>query len=169
MTPEDFERILPLVNEVTDLKMNRKTAELQAKYDSQLAELNRGSKRNNEFNELLTDPLFTNEEVAFEINRIFEANPQRLKLEPTPWHNAFNEALSNIARRNLAGTTPKEEGNSLPSTPPKSGGQGSVPGIPPSNAPGTVIDKFKRLSAEDMEKTLVGMGAIKPQTGVSFD
>lgn len=170
MPPEDFERILPLINEVADLKLSRTQAMLQAKYDAQIADLSRESKRSSEFNQLLSDPLFTNEEVAFEINKIFEANPKRLQLEPTPWHNAFNEALANIARRNLQGTPQAEEnGNPLPSAPPKSGGQSTSMSIPSNNPPGTVIDKFKRLDTKDMEKELLGLGAIKPQQGVFLE
>lgn len=161
MTTEDFERLLPLVNEVTNLKISQTQAALQAKYDAQLAELNRGHVRNSEFNELLSDPLFTNEEVAFEINKIFESNPQRLKLEPTPWHSAFNEALSNIARRNLQANY-AQESSSLPSAPPKGGGRSPSPVIPTKSNSNDLIEKFKSLDTQEMEKQLSSIGAIPP-------
>jgi hypothetical protein len=164
MTPEDLERLLPLVNEVTELKLGRERQMLQSKYDSQLADLTRGNKRNAEFNDLMADPLFTTPEVAFEIDQIMAENPRRLQLEPTPWTNMFKDALERIARRNLQGKTGQEEATpNYPSTPPKGGGKGSSPANPVPNAPGSLIDKFKALDTAEMEKQLAQIGAIPPR------
>jgi hypothetical protein len=151
------------MNDLTDIKVRPMVQAIKSEYDAKLAELMRGNKRNAEFNELLTDPLFTNEEVAFEINKIFETNPQRLKLEPTPWHNAFNEALSNIARRNLQGIKDDApQDSSLPTTPPKGGGRSQSPSIPTRNSPNELIERFKDLDTKEMEKQLASIGAIPP-------
>jgi len=163
MTPDDLERLLPLVNEVTELKLNRERQMLQAKYDAQLADLNRGNKRNAEFNELMADPLFTTPEVAFEIDQIMAENPRRLQLEPTPWTNMFKDALERIARKNLQGKNNQEEVVQHPTNPPKEGGRGNSPVVPVSNSPGTILEKFKDLDAAEMEKQLASIGAIPPR------
>lgn len=163
MTPDDLERLLPLVNEVTELKLGRERQMLQARYDAQLADLNRGNKRNAEFNELMADPLFTTPEVAFEIDQIMAENPRRLQLEPTPWTNMFKDALERIARKNLQGKTTQEEVIQHPSNPPKEGGRGSSPVIPSSNSPSSLLEKFKELDAVEMEKQLSSIGAIPPR------
>jgi hypothetical protein len=166
MTPEDLERILPLMNEVTQLKTNQIRQELQARYDAQLNQLSRENKRSTEFNELMVDPLFTKPEVAFEIDQIMNENPRRLQLEPTPWTNMFKDALERIARKNLQANGESVEqtngSQGLPSTPPKGGGRSSSPGIPVSNSPGNLIEKFKDLDTKEMEKQLAAIGAIPP-------
>lgn len=158
---EDFKRILPMVNEVSEIKLNRRLQELQSRYDSQLAELARGNKRSSEFNELMTDPLFTSPEVAFEIDQIFNENPLRLKLEPTPYTSAFKEALERIARKKLQGEVSGEV-TPLPSSPPKEGGKGSVSSVPVVETPQSIVDRFKKMSVEDMKKQLTSIGAIPP-------
>jgi hypothetical protein len=162
MTSEDFERLLPLVNEITDLKLNRTQQMLQAKYDAQLAELNRGNKRNAEFNELMADPLFTKPEVAFEIDKIMSENPGRLLLEPTPWTNAFKEALERLGRRKLQGDVPEVEVAPQPTNPPKQGGRGTVSGNPSVETQQSILERFKKSNSEDMQKTLVSLGALQP-------
>lgn len=163
MTPEDFERVLAVSNDIADVRLRR----LKAEFDSEIKEMRRETRRNSEFADLMQDPFFANPEVQFEMHKVLEENPKALTFEPAPYTYAFNEAQRRLARRYLQGDkvpkpTEEKDSNRLPTTPPSEGARGSSFGGAELSAEESIVAKFNQAKdAEEQKKILSSLGAVR--------
>lgn len=155
LAPEDLDRVLPLVADVTEARI----AQRDQQWAEKLSTIEKENARNSEFRELMADPVFKDPQVQMEVHRVFEENPTVFESESAPYKWAYNQALGRIARRNLQGATGSTENPNAPLTPPTrppSIGTGSGSGIP---EPGTLTPQaFADLPLEDKQKLLTRMG-----------
>lgn len=156
MQPDDFEKVLKVASDISAIQMRR----LKAEQESEMSEIRRENRRNSEMRELMQDPLFSNEEVQFEMHAILKENPKALDLEPTPLINAFNEAQRRLARRYLekGRSAEAEVAKPFPSKPPTEGTRGSSPSFE-QNSETELLKTFQKGSAEEMKKVLTSIGA----------
>jgi hypothetical protein len=159
LAPEDLDRVLPLVADVTEARI----AQRDQQWALKLATIEKENARNSEFRELMADPFFKDPQVQMEVHRVFEENPSVFESESAPYKWAYNQALSRIGRRNLQGGLGSVENPSVPLTPPTrppSVGTGGAGGIP---EPSTLTPQaFADLPLEDKQKLLVRMG-VRPK------
>lgn len=159
MLPEDFEKVVTVANEISRINVERMRQDLKSQYDSQIYEIQRENRRNSELRELMTDPLFTNPEVQFEMHQILESNPKALELEPAPYTNAFHEAQRRLARRYLQeNQSTEEKSGPLPNRPPSDSGRGSAASEPTTEE--SLKERFYAAkTAEEKAKILTSIGA----------
>lgn len=167
LPPEDFERVMPLINDATDLKMRMGIQPLA----QEVKVLRRELARERELKSLEEDPHFHNREVLKEVYQIIENDPTILQREPEPYQYAYKEALANMGRRFVEGMTPSSENQDdtrkgLPRTPPPLG-RGAASGSKgsPLKSPSTKMtqEKFNSLSSAEMEKYLASRGLMKAE------
>lgn len=155
---EDFRKVLELADEVSEMKARR----IQAQNETRYRELEREKVRSEGIRELMRDPLFTNEEVVFEMHNVLKENPQAFTLEPSPELYAFKEAQMRLVRKKiLQGNGNQSEARSLPSNPPPDTGKGSNPSIEQTKE-NQILEKFKQAkTAEEQKKILESLGAVQ--------
>ncbi len=152
MTVEDFRKLFPMINDMTEVK-NRK---VQGEFSRWRDELTRETEKNADKTNVLGDPSFYNSDVQNEMHEFFSKNPQVFN-ERKPYSIALNQALVNIGRKNTT-RGPQASPTSLPTEPPKTAGsangfQGRKGSMP--------AEDFRKMSLEDQEKALKGMKAFK--------
>jgi hypothetical protein len=164
MNPEDFEKVLNLVNDASEFKFR---AGLQPFMDK-IQRLERDIVKEKEMARLESDPLFQNREVQYEMSRILEDDPSILGREPEPLTYAFNKGLANLGRRFVGSSNSNgnEAGDSRlkpPTTPPPAGKGtgGAVKGVSIKTSDGMTEEKFRHLSAAEQEKYLKSKGAFQ--------
>lgn len=165
MTPEDLQRLAPLVNDMAEHKFQMRVKPLEEQFFS----FQREYKRDQSFKKLERDPLFQNRDVQKEMGLIAEEDPSILEQPDYP-EKLFDGALARIGRRLAEGSiqresAPKSDRLVVPETPPPSGrgsagGPKGIPLKPPSSISGK---DFRRLSVAEMEKELKRMGALRPE------
>ena len=120
LDPEDFNKVARLNADLVRAAL----AQERERYDRRLFEIERDSKRNREAFRLMQDPAYTDPQVQKEMHSILDADNTHFQREG--WQTAvFNQALGNLARRQLQqGTNP---GSNAPkgSKPPVTAGGGN--------------------------------------------
>ena len=109
---------------------------------------------------LMQDPAFRDERVQAEIHAVLDADPSIFQRERNPHVYAFNQALTNMTRKQLqqgAGNGHTTPTNMPPVT--AGGGNGSA-----SSGPVRVSEKdFARWSVKDQEAFITSNGRIVPK------
>jgi len=100
LSPEDVERVLPMVVDAAEAISNRKMAALQQQFGQQFGEIHRTTARNNELMTLMQDPAFRDERVQREIHAVLDADPSIFQ-RPGAYTIAFDKALANMTRKQL--------------------------------------------------------------------
>lgn len=152
MTVEDFRKIFPMINDMTEVK-NRK---VQNEFFQWRDQLTRETEKNADKTNVLGDPSFYNRDVQDEMHEFFSKNPQVFN-ERKPYSIALKEALANIGRKNTSRGV--HTNSSLPTEPPKTAGSSNGFQGKKNSLPSEV--EFKKLSVEDQEKMLRNMRAFK--------
>lgn len=165
-TPEDFKRVLKIVNDAADLKLRMAVTPLASEVQRLSSEL----RKKNAMEELESDPHFKNRAVMKEMYQLMESDPS-VQRAPDPIKYAFEKSLQNLGRRFVEGyetLSPDQETRSeIPSTPPPPGksGQGSAKGARMKIATGKMTpEKFNSLSSQEMEKYLSQQGVVRHDT-----
>lgn len=165
LPPEDFERVMPLINDAADFKIRSGVQPLLNELNALKKEMARGREMDN----LKEDPAFHNREVLKEMYQIIEEEPSILEREPEPYNYAFNKALSNMGRRIIEGRAPTnddidETRTGIPTTPPPlgRGAASGSKGTPMRSRPNKMTqERFNSLSSADMEKYLASRGLVR--------
>lgn len=159
--PNDFEKVLSLATEISEINTRKVAAQLKTEYDGRLSEIDKENRRNTEMRELMQDPLFTNQDVQFEMHKVLEENPKALELEPTPRIWAFQQAQIRLARRYLqdqqSGSEDSGQTKNLPTKPPTEASRGQASFEAPSEA--ALLEQFNKGSAAEMRAVLNRIGA----------
>lgn len=159
MHPEDFKKVLRISQDIADARI----AEIQQKFGQELGNLKRSTAKNDDLMNVMRNPNSRHPQVQREMHQILEKNPDLFKRDDA-YSQALNQALINIASRNLQGSggSPQNSTQGLPpSTPPPSGGSGSGSG---GKAPALIPmteEAFAKLSADEQAKHLKKLGVMK--------
>lgn len=166
LPPEDFERVMPLINDATDLKMRMGITPLISKIQQLESQLRKKAADE----ELDRDPTFKNRVVLKEMYQIMESDPS-VQNAPDPRKAAHEKALQNLGRRAVEGLEGaefnQETRSDVPTTPPPMGksGQGTPRGSHMKTIMGKMTpEKFNSLSSAEMEKYLSQQGKVKNET-----
>lgn len=168
MTVEDFERVVAVVNDMTEGKVQRHIRDAVTPLARNVQDVSHQVSRQQEIVTLMSDPIFKNPQVQFHMHRVLEENPRIFDSYPQPYRYAFNQAMLRIARTNLEGQGPRGTPEpSLVATPTgrpptvaggNGGGGGGAPsGISPEQVSPEV---FARMSLEQKRDHLRAVGAI---------
>lgn len=118
MDPEDAERIAPLVLELSDITAQRRTASLERRFQ----EIAHQTARNSEFQSLMQDPVFSDPRVQMEMREVLN-DGSLFQRSRSPYAEAFQFALGNLARKQLQqGSNPEPRPTN---TPPVTAGGGN--------------------------------------------
>lgn len=165
MTPEDFERVASLANDMAEAKLDRRLSAIMPGLTSKVQNIERETEKQRDLVNLMADPVFKNPQVQFEMHRVIEENPSIFEKSTLPYRTAFNEALTRVARATLGGTgTPAPAttpGRTPGARPPQTaGGNGNGGGGAPSETPSEVTaDAFARMSLKEKAEYLRAVGA----------
>jgi len=168
MTVEDFEKVSALANDMAESKVDRMLRSAITPIQQRVLRVDNEVSRQKEMVDLMSDPLFKNPQVQFEMHRVLEADPTIVERYPQPHRYAFNEALMRVARNNLGGSNaapkaPEAQPVAPPSTKPPTtaGGNGGGGGGAPSGpVPEQVTpEMFARMTMEQKREHLKLVGA----------
>lgn len=152
--PQDLDKVIQITNDIFQIRERQ----MKQEYDAKISEITRETRRNSELNELMRDPLFTNQEIQFEMHQVLQENPRAYDLEPLPYVYAFGEAQKRVARRYLQ--KPQEPEKTYPNNPPKSGS--TVPNKADFFGSGEpTLDKFRDSKIDEQRKILDALGVRK--------
>lgn len=162
--PDDFERVFAIANDITTLRMKQEVEPLV----KELKDTRRQIQRQDEKQRLQGDPVFQNPDVREEMDAVLKNNPSLFD-RPDTLTEAFNQALINLARRQVAqssvqnGSFDGSSGSAGHRPPPAgSGSSGAPKGIAVKSALASMTpEEFNRLSAAEMEKVLRRANAFK--------
>lgn len=100
LSPDDVERVMPLVIDAAEAISNRKMAAFEQRYGQQFGQIQRTTERNNELMTLMQDPAFRDERVQREIHAVLDAEPSLFN-RPGAYSAAYEKALANMTRKQL--------------------------------------------------------------------
>jgi hypothetical protein len=150
--PEDVRRMMPFVVDTAKMIVSQERQQWEQKFGA----IERNQQRSNELLQLAQDPDFRNPMVQKEIHTILDTNPTMFNGK-TPYADAFNQALSNLARKQLQqGVIPETKSPKPPTT--AGGGNGSA-----TYSTQMTPEKFEAMSVEKQEAFLASQGAIPPK------
>lgn len=169
LDPNDFERVAAVANDLAQSTIRQELARVMPPLLNQVQSVNREVGRQKELVDLIGDPAFKNPQVQFEMDRVFQSEPDLFANQTQPIRYAYEKALMRIARSNLGGSTgfpatPNPMVTPPSSTPPSTaGGNGSSGGGSPSgNTPEEITpDVFAKMKLEDQKAYLEAIGARK--------
>lgn len=156
MDPEDFERIAPLSADMARAAVS----EMRAQFDRRFGEVERSTARQSELMTLMQDPAFRNEAVQREIHAVLDADPTIYQRERSPHVAAFNQAMINMARKQLHPEITNGNGSQRGKPPVTAGGgNGST-----SAMPRAITEKeFSTWSEPQQKAFLDSKGRIVPK------
>lgn len=159
--PDDFERIVQIQRDLTAAMLDQE----RKRYTEEMESVKRENIKNSEFRELAADPVFRKPEVAMEFHRVLESmqesDPDSFSQDPRAYRKVYDQALINLARRNLEGSFESTTQDfQLPKNPPKPLGQGSGGGRE-TNENGITQAEYNGLSVEEKRKLLDRMGLVQ--------
>lgn len=166
MTPEDFERVAALANDMAEAKLDRRLSAILPTLSNKVQNIERETEKQRDMVNLMADPLFKHPQVQFEMHRVLEENPSIFEKAPLPYRVAYKEALERIARSNLGGSsqtipapTPGRTPGSRP--PQTAGGNGNGGGGAPNDTPTEVTpEAFAKFSLQEKASYLRSVGAL---------
>jgi hypothetical protein len=156
LNPDDAKVFVPAMFEVANAAARQVRADMQQQY----AHIERATSRNNELMTLMQDPAYRDVRVQQEIDRVTDSDPSIFERERFPHVAAFNQALANLARKQLQqGIIPE---NQTPSSKPPftaGGGNGSA-----NTAPQRITQEvFDTWSVEEMDAYIKSGGKKIPK------
>ncbi len=171
MTPEDFERVAALANDMADAKVDQRLRAVMPTLVNDVRNVQRETVRNRELVNLMSDPAFKNPQVQYEMHRVLTEDPSIFQRNTSPERYAFDEALKRLGRAQFGGS------NSAPTVPAADTPQGSVPSSrPPTTAGGNgnggggapsgaaseamTTEAFAKLPRDQKESYLRSVGAL---------
>lgn len=166
LSPDDFKKVAPLANDMARSVVEAELRRVLPPLYQQVNGANREIGRQREVVDLMSDPVFKNPQVQFEIDRILKEEPNTFVAQAQPIRYAYEKALTRIARQNLGGSTGQPasiKGSEVvpPSNRPPStaGGNGNGGGGAPSGAPQEMTpDLFARMSMDEKKAHLIAIG-----------
>lgn len=165
LSPEDFERVAPLVNDMARSVVDSTLQRVLPPVINQVQNVNREVGRQKELVELMSDPAFKNPQVQFEMDRIFKEEPNTFVAQSQPIRYVYEKALTRIARQNLGGSTGQPVSMAPGVVPPSSkppavaGGNGNGGGGAPSGSPQEVTpESFAAMSMAEKTAYLTAIG-----------
>lgn len=166
LSPEDFERVAPLVNDMARSVVDSTLQRVLPPLYTQVQGVNREVGRQKELVDLMSDPAFKNPQVQFEMDRVFKEEPNTFAAQAQPIRYAYEKALTRIARANLGGSSgapaPIAPGVVPPTSrpPATAGGNGNGGGGAPSGSPQEVTEQsFAAMSMAEKTAYLTAIGA----------
>lgn len=163
MTVEDTERLAAFNRDFFEAAMQQE----RARQAREMEALKKENQKNSVFRELSSDPVFRQPEVAIEFHNVLDQmqtrDPNSFEQDPGTYKKAYDQALVNIARRNLEGKSlqegipPVARMMTPPSIPPRPLGTGSAGGASELE---NEIDptQFAKLSLEEKRRVLEKAG-----------
>lgn len=169
MTPEDFERVAAIANDMAESKVDLRLKAVLPRIENQVRNVDREVSKQKELVNLMSDPAFKNPQVQYEMHRVLEEDPAVFDKFSQPYRYAYDQALMRIARANLGGSrstfgAPEPIPVATPSgrPPVTAGGNGGGGGGAPQQVPPESVtpELYAKMSLADKKAHLQAIGAF---------
>lgn len=150
---EDFRRVFAIARDLTEVTKRQQQQEMNAWREQVTAEATKSS----DMASVVSDPAFHNPVVQAEMHEFLSKNPAVMS-NPRYMSMALKESLANLGRKNAMGGSPAP--STLPTEPPKGFGTSGT-SFSGKRSTGFTTDEANKMTPEQLEKKLKGMGAFK--------
>lgn len=158
LSPDDVERVLPMVLDAAEAISKRQITAFQQQWGQQFGQIQRTTDRNNELMTLMQDPAFRDERVQREVHAVLDSDPSIFQRQGA-YTFAYEKALANMTRKQLQQGVATE--NPIEQRPPVTAGGGNGSAF---TGPAKISEKdFDRWSLKDQEAFINSNGRVFPK------